>query len=60
MQQEERLRDIEERLNDVGWGLGERLQDMERGHVTSVHKFTDICLFFSMKCAFGKIRKYVG
>ena len=30
------------------WGLGERLQDMERCHVTSVHKFTDLCLFFSM------------
>ena len=38
------------------WGLGERLQDIERGHVTSVHRFTDIFFFFSMKYAFGKIR----
>ena len=38
------------------WGLRERLQDIERGHVTSVHRFTDIFFFFSMKYAFGKIR----
>ena len=56
MQQEERLRDIEERLRDVE----ERLNDVGiwceiAGH-GEMHRFTDISLFFSMKCAFGKIR----